>query len=210
MKIAVIGTGNVGGVLGTRWAQKGHQVVFGSRDPEGEKAQHLVAGAGPNASAASTADAASASDIVVFATPWSVTERTIISAGDLTGKIVVDCTNPLKPGFAGLDVGFDTSGGEQVAAWAAGARTVKAFNTTGSGNMQDPLYDGEPITMFICGDDVESKQTVAALAADLGFEVVDVGALSAARLLEPLAMLWISLAYAHGLGPNFALKLVRR
>ena len=210
MKIAVIGTGNVGGTLGTRWAQQGHQVVFGSREPEGEKAQHLVAGAGPNTCAATAADAAAASDVVVFATPWSVTERTIISAGNLTGKIVVDCTNPLKPDLSGLDVGFDTSAGEQVAAWAAGARTVKAFNTTGSGNMQDPHYDGEPLTMFICGDDAEAKQAVATLAEDLGFEVVDAGGITAARTLEPLAMLWISLAYAHGFGPNFGFRLVRR
>ncbi len=210
MKIAVIGTGNVGGTLGTRWAQKGHQVVFGSRDPEGEKTQHLVAGAGPNACAATAANAAAASDIVVFATPWSVTERAIISAGDLTGKIVVDCTNPLKPDLSGLDTGADTSAGEQVAAWAAGARTVKAFNTTGSGNMQDPLYDGAPLTMFICGDDAEAKQTVAGLAEDPGFEVVDAGGLTASRLLEHLAMLWISLAYAQGFGPNFGFKLVRR
>jgi len=210
MKIAVTGTGNVGGVLGTRWAQKGHQVVFGSRDPEGEKVQHLVAGAGPNACAASAAEAASASDVVVFATPWHITERVIISAGDLTGKIVVDCTNPVKPDLSGLDVGFDTSAGEQVAAWAAGARIVKAFNTTGSGNMQDPAYDGEPTTMFICGDDAEAKQAVGSLAEDLGFEVVDAGPMTAARYLEPLAMLWTSLAYAQGFGPNFAFKLVRR
>ena len=210
MKIAVIGTGNVGSTLGTRWAQKGHQVVFGSRDPEGEKVQHLVAGAGPNACAASSGEAASASDIVVFATPWSVTERAVVSAGDLTGKIVVDCTNPLKPDLSGLDVGFDTSAAEQVAAWTAGARVVKAFNTTGSSIMQDPIYGSEPASMFICGDDAEARRTVARLAEDLGFAVVDVGGLAAARYLEPLAMLWIHLAYAQGHGPNIAFKLMRR
>ena len=210
MKIAVIGTGNVGSVLGTRWAQKGHQVVFGSRDPEGEKAQQLVAGAGPNACAASPAEAAAVSDVVVFATPWQATEDAIAGAGDLAGKVVVDCTNPLKPGLTGLEMGLDTSAGEQVAAWAAGARVVKAFNTTGSSNMQDPHYDGEPLAMFICGDDEAARQSVAALAEDLGFEAVEAGGLKMARYLEPLAMLWISLAYGQGLGPNFGFRLVRR
>jgi predicted dinucleotide-binding enzyme len=210
MKLAIIGTGNVGSVLGTRWARSGHTVAFGSRHPESEKTQHVVAGAGPNASAASIADAVAGADVVVLATPWSGTQAALAAAGDLTGTIVVDCTNPLRPGRAGLAVGTDTSGGEHVAAWADGARVVKALNTTGSGNMAAPRYGDQAVTLFLCGDDAEAKQTVAKLAETLGFEVVDAGALTAARYLEPLAMLWIHLAYAQGHGPNIAFKLLRR
>lgn len=210
MQIAVIGTGNVGSVLGTRWARSGHTVVFGSRHPQSEKTQHVVAGAGPNASAAAIADAAAGADVVVLATPWSGTQAALAATGDLSNTIVVDCTNPIKPDRAGLALGTDTSGGEQVASWAGGARVVKAFNTTGSGNMADPRYGDQAITLFLCGDDAEAKQTVAGLAETLGFDVVDAGGITAARYLEPLAMLWVHLAYTQGHGPNIAFKLLRR
>jgi hypothetical protein len=91
-----------------------------------------------------------------------------------------------------------------VARWAPGARVVKAFNTTGAGNMADPRFGNEHATMFMCGDDAAAKRTVGTLAEALGFEAVDAGPLRQARLLEPLAMLWISLAYAAGHGPNIA------
>jgi len=87
---------------------------------------------------------------------------------------------------------------------------VKAFNTTGANNMADPIYHGEATTMFICGDDVAAKTAVTQLAQELGFDVADVGNLSKARLLEPLALVWISLAMQQGLGRNIAFKLVRR
>jgi predicted dinucleotide-binding enzyme len=91
-----------------------------------------------------------------------------------------------------------------------GAKVVKAFNTTGAGNMANPRFGGEAASMFICGDDAAAKKTVASLAEALGFEAVDAGSLSQARLLEPLAMLWISMAYGFGRGPNIAFKLLRR
>ena len=210
MKIAVIGTGNVGSVLGTRWAQHGHQVVFGSRDPEGESAQQVVAAGGANACAASAAEAAAASDVVVLATPWSATEETVKTAGDLAGKVLVDCTNPLAPNLSGLTVGHDTSGAEQIAAWAPGAHVVKAFNSTGAGNMADPAYPGGPVSLFICGDDTDAKEKVTTLAEDLGFDVIDTGGLAMARYLEPLAMLAIKLMYVQGYGPDVALNLVKR
>jgi predicted dinucleotide-binding enzyme len=91
-----------------------------------------------------------------------------------------------------------------------GARVVNAFNTTGWPNMANPLYGTQPATMFICGDDAEAKATVAQLAEDLGFEVVDTGALTTARWLEPLAMLWIHPCVGLGWGPEFAFKILRR
>lgn len=209
MKIAVIGTGNVGGTLGSRWAKNGYQVVFGTRSPNSENVQKLLESAGKNASAESVSQAAAGADVVVIAVPWSVTQPTIEAAGDLTGKIVVDCTNPVAPGLQ-LALGTTTSGGERIAAWAKGARVVKAFNTTGWENMANPIYDGEPTLMLICGDDGDAKTAVAELTESLGFEVADLGPLDTSRLLEPFALVWIRLAVAQGLGRDFAFKLVKR
>ncbi len=210
MKIAIIGAGNVGGTLGTAWARRGHQVVFGVRDPAEPKIRTLVEGAGPGARAASIRDAVAGAEVVVFAVPWAATGEAIAAAGDLRGKILVDATNPLTEDVSGLAIGHDTSGGEQLARRVPGARIVKAFNTIGSMHMADPAFGGEHASMFLCGDDRPAKAVVAELARGLGFEPVDVGPLKQARLLEPLAMLWISMALAHGFGPNIAFKLLRK
>jgi NADPH-dependent F420 reductase len=209
MKIAVLGTGNVGATLGSRWARKGHQVLFGTRNPDSEKVQALLESAGENACADSVSEAAARADVVVIAVPWRVTQATLEAAGDLTGKIVVDCTNPVAPGLQ-LALGTSTSGGEQVAQWARGARVVKAFNTTGWENMAEPLYDGDPTLMLICGDDAAAKSAVAELAESLDFDVVDLGPLDGSRLLEPFALVWIRLAAVQGFGRDFAFKLVKR
>ena len=107
-------------------------------------------------------------------------------------------------------MGFTTSVAEQIAAAVSGARVVKAFNSTGAGNMDNPDYDGMAASMFICGDDAPAKQVVAQLAQELGFDVVDAGGLTVARYLEPLAFLWVNQAYVQGEGPNIAFKLLRR
>lgn len=211
MKIGIIGSGNVGGALGTLWAAKGHDVVFGVRDTSDPKLQELLKSTKGKARAASVNDAASSAEIVVFATPWPATHDAINSAGSLAGKIVVDCTNPLLPDLSGLVLGTNNSAGEEVGRWAKGAKVVKAFNTIGAGNFGNPRFGSENASMFICGDDASAKAAVSKLAAELGFDVVDAGPLTAARLLEPLAMLWIHLAYKQGLGPSgHAFKLLRR
>lgn len=214
MKIAVIGAGNVGGTLGRRWAQKGHEVVFGVRDPSGEKVKTVLASAGPNARADRVPEAAAAAEIVVLTVPWKAAQDVVRTAGDLAGKILVDVTNPLEPGPEGLGlglaVGHTTSAAEQVATWAHGARVVKAFNTTGSNNMENPRFGSQAAAMFFCGDDAGAKAAVRQLGEELGFEMIDCGSLVRARLLEPLAMLWIDLALFEGLGRDFAFTLARR
>lgn len=211
MKIGIIGAGNVGGALGTLWAGKGHEVVFGVRDTNDPALQKLLASTHGTARAASVNDAAAFGEVVVFATPWPATRDAIASAGNLAGKIVVDCTNPLLPDLSGLVIGTNNSAGEEVGRWAKGAKVVKAFNTIGAPNFGNPHFGSENASMFICGDDASAKTAVSKLASDLGFDVVDAGPLTAARLLEPLAMLWIHLAYKQGLGPNgHAFKLLRR
>jgi NADPH-dependent F420 reductase len=214
MKIAVIGAGNVGGTLGKRWARAGHEVAFGARDPAEAKVAALVRESGPTARAASVPEAARDTDVVVLTVPWDSARDAVAAAGDLRGRILIDATNPvpLTPeGLRqGLVIGHMTSGGEQVARWAEGARVVKAFNTTGWQNMADPVYGSQGLSMLLCGDDAEVKKVVADLARQLGFEPVDVGPLRSARYLEAVAMLWIDMAVLQGMGTNFGFRLVKR
>ena len=202
MRIAIIGAGRVGAALGSGWSRGGHEVVFGVRDPAAKTV--------PVGRAVSVADAAQSADVVVLATPWSAAPAALVAAGSCRGKVVIDCTNPILPGLTGLAVGTSESAAERLAALAPEARVVKAFNTTGSGNMERPRYGESRLTMLICGDDADARRTVSDLARDLGFDPLDAGALSAARYLEPLAMLWIHLAYKQGMGPDIAFQLLRR
>ncbi len=210
MKISILGAGNVGGTLGCAWARKGHDVFFGVPSPEDAKTKQLLTTIGSKARAGTVAEAAAAGEVIVLATPWPATKDAIQAAGNLAGKVVVDCTNPLKPDITGLALGYTTSGGEQVAGWAKGAKVFKAFNQTGFSIMGNPAFDGERAVIFVCGDDGAHKPTVLKLATDIGFEAIDAGNLVIARLLEPYAMLWIHLAYAQGLGRDFAFVLHRR
>ena len=210
MKIGILGAGNVGGTLGTAWARKGHEVFFGVPRPNDAKTQQLLKTIGSKARAGTVAEAAAAGEVLVLATPWPATRDAIQAAGNLTGKVVVDCTNPLKEDFTGLTLGYTTSGAEQVAAWAKGAKVFKAFNQVGFGIMGNPGFAGQRAVMFVCGDDDAHKPTALKLASDIGFEAVDAGGLVIARLLEPCGMLWIHLALARGLGTDFALGLLRR
>ncbi len=210
MNIAIIGAGNVGGALGQGWAKAGHKIKFGIRDTAKPEVVALLKSIGPNAGAGSVAEAAAFGEVVVLTTPWNATQAAIQNAGNLDGKIVVDCTNPLKPDLSGLTIGLETSAAEQVANWAKGARVVKCFNTTGSNNMENPAYGSDRAVMFLAGDDPAARKIVAGLGEDLGFVMVDAGNLSISRLLEPVAMLWIHLAFKGGLGREFAFKLLRR
>jgi predicted dinucleotide-binding enzyme len=210
MRIAVIGSGNVGGTLGKGWAKRGHEVAFGVRQPTDQKLAQLLAATGGKARAASVKDAAAGAEVVALTVPWDAAQEALKSAGNLRGKILLDCTNPLKPDLSGLTLDYSTSGGEQVAAWAPGARIVKIFNTTGFGNMANPVYPEAAAMMLYCGDDAEAKKTAAQLATDLGFDAYDAGPLAEARLLEPLALVWIHLAVFQKMGTGFAFRLMRR
>jgi NADPH-dependent F420 reductase len=210
MKITILGAGNVGGTLGRRWAAGGHEIIFGSRNPESDKIKQLLSQIGNGTKAVSIGEAVNGSDVVLLATPWSAAEETLDQAGNLTGKTLIDATNPIAEGLSGLTLGTTTSAGEMVAQWSPGARVVKAFNTTGSGNMANPRYGRDKIAMPICSDNQEAKDVVKQLAEELGFDVYDAGPLASARYLEPMAMLWITLAYKQGLGPDMAFKIIKR
>ncbi|HTS78628.1 MAG TPA: NADPH-dependent F420 reductase [Bryobacteraceae bacterium] len=207
MNIGILGSGHVGGTLGERWAKLGHHVFFGSREPH--KLTDLVKRSGATARAVDVPEAVQSAEIVVVALPWGASKK-VLESLDLKGKILLDCMNPLLPDLSGLELGTTTSAGEKVAEWARGAKVVKIFNTTGYNNMANPDYGGERSAMFYCGDDTQAKEIARLLAAELGFEPVDSGPLSNARLLEPLAMLWIWLALKGGIGRDIAFRLLKR
>ena len=217
MKIAIIGAGNVGGALGKAWAKAGHYIIFGVRDPGKGKTQPPIGDISAGAATVMTVpDAARGADIIVLATPWSAVPDAIRAMGDIRGKMLIDCTNPLSlngDGSLSLSVGSTTSGAEEVEKLATGAQVVKAFNTYGWENFANSAYpnaaDLKPV-MFYCGDHDTAKETVAKLAADLGFEPVDTGGLGMARSLEPLALLWIRLSIRDGRNANFTWARLKR
>lgn len=205
MKIAVIGAGNVGRTLGAAWAVN-HEITYGVRDPDDTK--HATLSQTPNTAVADNATATASSGVVVLCTPWQATEQAVRACGDLTDKILIDCTNPLTPDFAALTVGHTSSGAELVAQWAPGARICKAMNQIGAPMMAHPTLPGTPV-MLICGDDDAAKAVTTDLVTELGFETIDAGGLTLARLLEPYALIWIHLALRRGLGTGWAFGLLR-
>jgi 8-hydroxy-5-deazaflavin:NADPH oxidoreductase len=209
MKIAVIGAGSVGGTLGRCWAELGHTVCFGIRNVEDVDAKALVGKIKGEACLASVGDAAKDAEVVVLATPYVANPAAIAAAGDLAGKILIDVTNPIGPNFS-LAVGFNSSGGEEVAKLAPRAKVYKAMNQVGFEVMANPAFAAGKPVMFVAGDDADGKKVVLDLVASLGFEAIDAGELKLARLLEPYAMLWIHLMPRRNQGRNFAFSVLRR
>ena len=143
MKLAIIGAGNVGGTLGTAWARKGgHEIFFGITNPKSDKTQALLKTIGAQGRAGTAAEAAAFGEMIVLTTPWTAAEAAIRSMGDLSGRVILDATNPLAmgPDGLGLEIGHSISAGEKVQGWAKGASVFKTLNTTGFGNMADPTF----------------------------------------------------------------------
>ncbi len=208
MQLSILGAGHVGMALAGAFTRRGQPVVIGVPEPARHAA--AVATLGPQASLTTTADAVAAGDVVILAVPHAATAAIAAILDDWQGKVLVDASNPLAPGLAGLTMGTTTSAAEELARQATGARVVKAFNSTGAENMADATYPGGMPVMPVCGDDAQARQQVMALATLIGFEAVDMGPLQAARYLEPFAMTWIHLALRQGLGRRFAFGLLRR
>jgi 8-hydroxy-5-deazaflavin:NADPH oxidoreductase len=202
MRIAILGAGKVGSALARAWAKAGHDIVLGLRDATRHEA--LIADTG--ARAMPLAKAAASGDVIVLALPWTAAETALADLGDLSGKIVIDAMNPIARAADGpnLDRGHTTSGAETVAAWLPGARIVKTLNQCGAEIMANNVAMSHRPAMFMASDDAAAKATVAPLLADLGFDPMDAGNLAKARLLEPLAMVWINQAVMRGKGRNWA------
>lgn len=205
MEIGIIGAGNVGLALGRACAQAGHDVTFGVSDVAKYAASVAAI---PGAALVSRAELAETAGLILLAVPYAAAPAIAASRADWGGRILVDLTNPLAPGLAGLTIGTTTSGAEEIARLATNARVVKAFNSTGTENMLNPRYAKGRVMMPVAGDDAAAREAVIALAASLGFDAFDFGPLSGARYLEPFAMTWIHMAFRLGRGRNFGFGLL--
>ncbi len=214
MKVGILGTGSVGQALGSGFAQLGHEVKLGSRNPQQDKVKAWIGRAGNGTSAGTFEDAAAFGEILVLATLWSGTENAIKIADpkNFAGKVVIDATNPLD--FSAgpppkLAINHTDSGGEQVQRWLPEARVVKAFNIVGSPHMVHPQFLGGPPDMFICGNDADAKQHVTDILTAFGWSTVDIGGIEGSRYLEPLAMVWIRYGFRTNTWAH-AFKLLRK
>lgn len=208
MKVAILGTGKMGSAVGRQLAVTGHEVVFGSRSPEATAAK--FAGEG-RIRVTSYAEAARQGDVSIIAVPWAHALGLIRNfRAELDGKLVVDLTNPLAADISHLVVGGTTSAAEQIAEALPGARVVKAFNGITADNFRTPAFSGDVAQVFYCGDDPAGKATVKMIIELCGYESIDCGALTNARYLEGIAMLWLQLAFWEDWGGNFAFKVMRR
>jgi NADPH-dependent F420 reductase len=211
MRIGVIGTGRIGSSLGGQWAAKGHEVFFGSREPE--KAAGVAAEVGGQARGGTILEAVAFGEVVLLAIPWAATADVIHVAGSLVGKTLIDCTNPItrSPEGMSLAVGGNTSAAEEIAKLARGAHVVKAFNTIYSHVIHaGPQFGSSNASVFFCGDHDGAKEIVGRLAQEIGFDPVDAGPLRMARFIEPFALLIIQLQFRPGMSSDMAVKLLRR
>jgi predicted dinucleotide-binding enzyme len=203
MHIAIIGTGNVGGALATRWAKAGHEIHLGVRDPEHFKGRELLKNG--NTDVQGISEAVAGSEAVLVSTPPTAILEIIDAMGDLTGKVVIDATNSVRAAPDPYKTVYhclaDRTKGE----------IVKCFNSTGFENMLDPIYDGKGIDMFMAGDSAAAKKVAQQLALDAGFgSCIDFGGGDKVELLEKFALAWINLAIMQGHGRGIAFRLVRR
>jgi predicted dinucleotide-binding enzyme len=199
--IAIIGTGNVASTFGPKFADLGHEIIYGSREPQREDVLALVRETGNGASALTPAESVIDADIVVIAVPGLVVESVVAGLGDLSGKIIMDVTNPTHTVEGGLRVhAVETSNAEIIQNMAPEAFVVKAFNTLNYRTMLDPQSAGGPVTIPLAGNDTAAKAKVAELAEGIGFETSDVGPVRYAHELEGMLILF---ANARAMGHTF-------
>lgn len=204
MRISIIGTGNVGKALYKGLAKAGHEVRFGSRNPQN-------AAVPEGASVVSQKDCAVWGDVVFLAVPYLALGELVneLGADCFSGKVVVDVTNVLDSKWEWA-VGYSTSGAEELAKKLEGAKVVKAFNTVFAEHMSTGEVAGEKATLFVAGDDDGAKRAVAQLGGEIGFDVIDAGGLKSARYLEPLGLLMIHLGYGLKMGSLIGLRLIKK
>lgn len=205
MKIAIIGTGNVGGALATRWAHKGHEILLGVRDMESFKGKHLLDN--PGTTLHSVQEAVNRSEVILLATPAKLAIEIAKSLGDTGGKIIIDTMNIVRgngpEGYSNTTQAIlDNTQTRDV---------VKCFNTTGSNNMLNPVYGNVALDMFAAGDSIKGIEVAKQLSVDAGFaECYHVGGNTHFEMLEQLAWFWINLAMFQGMGREFGIKLIQR
>ena len=211
MRIGILGSGLMGGQLGTIFARAGHDVVF-SYARRKEKLERLARDAGPKARAGTPAEAARNADALLLAVHGSRVDDVLKKAGDLAGKVIVSCSLPMNADDTGLVIAHSSSGAEALARKVPKARIVSAFNTVPSevlfGVFEARRRTGRPSLVY-CGDEPRSKKIAAGLIRDVGFDPVDAGPLRIARYTEPFALLVAQLAYEGRGGPELAYRFER-
>jgi len=211
MRIGILGSGLIGGKLGTIFARAGHHVVF-SYARSRQKLKDLAKDAGANAQAGTPAEAASDADALFLAVHWTRVDDVLAQAGTLSGKVLLTCSLPMSKDDSHMVLGLTSSGAEALAAKVPGARVVSALSTVPS-EVLFPVFErrekkSRPDLVF-CGDDQAAKKTAAALIRDAGFNPLDLGPLSMARYVEPFSLLNAELAYNSGGGPELAYRFER-
>ena len=204
MKIAIIGSGNVGGALAQGWAKAGHQILLGVRDISKFKGESLADLT--NVRVYDIAVAVAEAEVIVIAAPASVAAEIARSLGNTTGKIIIDTMNALmiKP------EGFSNTA-DAILSNTKTRDVVKCFNTTGFENILNPKYGDEGVDMYVAGDSERGRAAAVQLALDLGFSHChDFGGNNRFDLIEQLAFCWINLAIMQKQGRNMAFKIVRR
>jgi predicted dinucleotide-binding enzyme len=207
MTIAVIGAGNMGAGLVRALVQQGVEVVLGVRDAS--KAAALSAELGAALRVSNPAEAVRDATVVVLALPYNAALEALAGLGDLSGKVLVDISNPVTADFQNLQLGTTSSAAEAIQAAAPGAHVVKAFNTIFAPLLAPQAREGRTLQVFVAADEAAAKAQVLALATTLGFEAVDAGALRNSRFLEPLGMMNIQFGFFLGWGPVTAPAWVR-
>lgn len=202
MKVAIIGTGNMGAGLASTLAGVGHEITIGARDLI--KAAALADKVGHGAVGGGIAAAAKLADVVILALPFGAAAEAIKLAEGLAGKIVVDISNPISADYKELVIGHTTSAAEEIQKLAPQARVVKAFNTIFAQLLAPESRQGKTLQVFVAGDDATAKAAVSELAKSAGFEAVEAGPLSNSRFLEPIGEMNIHFGYFLGKGPTVA------
>lgn len=190
--IAIIGTGEVAGALGPEFAAQGHTIIYGSRNPEKPAAQALLERTGDAASVTTPQKSVIPADIVVLAVPGLLVKEITAGLGDLSGKIIIDPTNPLDRDGDELIHVVATSNAEIIQAAAPQSYVVKAFSTLNWKTMVDPDESGGPVSIPLVGDEVAAKETVAELVRGMGLDPIDLGRIENARWVEGMLILWIN------------------
>ena len=204
MKIAIIGSGNVGGALAQQWIKAGHHVLIGAKLPLSDKNAQLATQIGEERFT-TIQNAVQQSEVILIATPPTAIFDIIEQMGDVTGKVLIDATNAVRQKPAPFDTVYHALVGKTA------GKVVKCFNSTGFENMLNPEYHGEKIDMFMAGDEADAKQTARQLALDAGFGTCwDFGPGDKVVLLEQFALSWINLAIMQGHGRDIAFRVVRR
>jgi 8-hydroxy-5-deazaflavin:NADPH oxidoreductase len=209
MKITILGSGNMAAAFAKQLSAAGHQVRVTGRNVA--KLTEL-AGQYRGVQRVEAGAAEQDADAVIVATPFEAAADALRSLGDLSGKVVIDITNPLTPDYMGLTIGHDTSAAEQIAQALPGAEVVKGFNTLFAQVLAAGADFGgsRKATVFLASDSERAKQTAKALAESMGFETLDAGPLKNARYLEPLAGLNIYFGYGAGMGTTVAPTWLRK